>query len=138
MARDAPSAHERELLEAAASQARTNLSDFIRRKAVEAAETDLFFATTVTISAEDWQKFEAWAREKKIRYVPALSNPAPGDDWKGETGFIQVVVDKHVSAPSNADAYLAGPPIMVREAVRVLGSKGIGKERIHFDEIAVQ
>ena len=33
---------------------------------------------------------------------------------------------------------LAGPPIMVREVVKVLNVKGIGKERIHFDEIAVQ
>jgi NAD(P)H-flavin reductase len=84
------------------------------------------------------ERFQAWAREKKIQYVPALSNPAPGDDWKGETGFLQVVVDKYISAPSNADAYLAGPPIMVREAVKVLNSKGIGKERIYYDEIAVQ
>ena len=53
------SARERELLEAAAEQARTNLSDFIRRRAVEAAEADLFFGTTVTISAANWRKFEA-------------------------------------------------------------------------------
>ncbi len=32
---------ERDLLEAAAAQARTTLSDFVRRKAIEAAETDL-------------------------------------------------------------------------------------------------
>jgi NAD(P)H-flavin reductase len=84
------------------------------------------------------ERFEAWAREKKIRYIPALSNPAPGDAWTGETGFIQVIVDKYISGPSQADAYLAGPPIMVREAVKVLNSKGIGKDRIHYDEIAVQ
>ena len=29
-------------------------------------------------------------------------------------------------------------PMMVREVVKVLNSKGIGKERIHYDEIAVQ
>jgi Na+-transporting NADH:ubiquinone oxidoreductase subunit F len=84
------------------------------------------------------ERFQAWAREKKMRYIPALSNPAPGDDWKGETGFIQATVDKYITAPSEADAYLAGPPVMVREAVKVLNSKGIGKERIHYDEIAVQ
>jgi len=32
---------ERTLLEAASSQARTNVSDFVRRKALEAAETDM-------------------------------------------------------------------------------------------------
>lgn len=84
------------------------------------------------------ERFQEWAREKKIRYIPALSNPAPGDDWKGETGFIQAAVDKYISAPSNADAYLAGPPIMVTETVKVLHAKGIGKDRIHYDEIAVR
>lgn len=85
------------------------------------------------------ERFQEWAREKKsFHYIPALSSPAPEDQWPGETGFIQATVDKHLSAPSDADAYLAGPPIMVREVVKVLNAKGIGKERIHYDEIAVQ
>ncbi|MEZ2333610.1 DUF1778 domain-containing protein [Mesorhizobium sp. RCC_202] len=53
---------ERELLEAAASQAHTNLSDFIRRKAVEAAEMQVLSGLVVTIPAADWEKFEAWAK----------------------------------------------------------------------------
>jgi Na+-transporting NADH:ubiquinone oxidoreductase subunit F len=85
------------------------------------------------------ERFQEWARTKpKFHYIPALSSPTPDDKWDGETGFIQLTVDKHVAAPSDADAYLAGPPIMVREVVKVLNSKGIGKEHIHFDEIAVQ
>ena len=85
------------------------------------------------------ERFQEWARTKtKFRYIPALSSPAPEDNWHGETGFIHSVVEKHVAAPSDADAYLAGPPIMVREVVKVLDSKGIGKERIHYDAIAVQ
>src|SRR5687768_122789 len=83
-------------------------------------------------------RFRTWAAEKKLRYFPALSNPEPDDGWQGETGFIQTVLDKHVPGPSEADAYLAGPPIMVREAVKVLSSKGITKERIHYDEIVVR
>jgi len=53
---------EREILEAAASQAKTNLSDFIRRKAVEAAEMEVLDGRVVTIPAGDWEKFEAWAK----------------------------------------------------------------------------
>ena len=52
---------ERVLLEAASSQARTNLSDFVRRKALDAAEADLFDRRVVTIPARDWERFEAWA-----------------------------------------------------------------------------
>lgn len=69
------SARERELLETAAQQARTNLSDFIRRKAVEAAETDLLFGTAVIIPAVSWKKFEDWAQEP-AKAVPELARLA--------------------------------------------------------------
>jgi uncharacterized protein (DUF1778 family) len=62
---------ERALLEAAADQARTNLSDFIRRRAIEAAETDLLERRVVTIPGKDWAKFEAWA-SAPAKQVPAL------------------------------------------------------------------
>lgn len=47
---------ERELLEAAAAQANTNLSAFIRRKAVEAAEIELLERRLFTIPAARWKK----------------------------------------------------------------------------------
>jgi len=58
---------ERDMLEAAASQARTNPSDFIRRKAVEAAELEVLSGRIVTILAADWQKFEQWAKSPPKR-----------------------------------------------------------------------
>ncbi|HEX4050235.1 MAG TPA: DUF1778 domain-containing protein [Steroidobacteraceae bacterium] len=62
---------ERALLEAASEQSRTNLSDFIRRKALEAAEMDLLERRLVTIPAKDWEAFEAWAHSPPRR-IPAL------------------------------------------------------------------
>ncbi|MBZ9895266.1 MULTISPECIES: DUF6290 family protein [unclassified Mesorhizobium] len=53
---------ERDILEAAARQAHTNLSDFIRRKAVEAAEMEVLGGRVVVIPAVDWEQFEAWAK----------------------------------------------------------------------------
>ncbi|MBK9362182.1 MAG: DUF1778 domain-containing protein [Rubrivivax sp.] len=65
------SASERALLEAAAEQASTNLSDFVRRRAPSgAAETDLLNRRIVTIAAKDWARF-AWA-SAPAREVPAL------------------------------------------------------------------
>ena len=64
-------AAEREMLEAAASQAHTNLSDFVRRRALEAAEVELIAHRIVTIPAADWEKFEAWAR-RPAKPVAAL------------------------------------------------------------------
>jgi uncharacterized protein (DUF1778 family) len=65
------SAAERALLEAAAEQASTNLSDFVRRRALEAAESDLLNRRLVTIPAKDWARFEAWA-SAPAKEVPAL------------------------------------------------------------------
>ena len=77
------SQHERDLLEAAAAQANTNLSDFIRRKAVEAAEIEILERTVVTIPAARWKKFEAWVSEPPKDVPPlrelAETNPA----WRG-------------------------------------------------------
>ena len=55
------SEEERALLEAASEQARTSLSDFVRRKALDAAEADILERRIVTIPAKDWEAFEAWA-----------------------------------------------------------------------------
>lgn len=65
------SGDERALLEAAAGKARTNLSDFVRRKAIEAAEADLLNRSSVTIPAGDWEKFEAWV-DAPASDIPAL------------------------------------------------------------------
>ena len=62
---------ERDLLEAAAAQARTSLSDFVRRKALEAAELEVLDQRLITIPAADWERFEAWAMAP-AKPVPAL------------------------------------------------------------------
>ena len=55
------SEEERALLEAASELARTSLSEFIRRKAIDAAEAESVERRIVTIPAKDWEAFEAWA-----------------------------------------------------------------------------
>ncbi|MBX9925855.1 MAG: DUF1778 domain-containing protein, partial [Hyphomicrobiaceae bacterium] len=62
---------ERRLLEAASAEARTSLSDFVRRKAVDAAEVDIMERRVVTIPAADWDKFEDWAKQPAKR-LPAI------------------------------------------------------------------
>lgn len=62
---------ERAILEAAAEQAHTNLSDFIRRKSLEAAEMEVLNRSIVTIPARDWEAFEAWLH-RPAEAVPAL------------------------------------------------------------------
>jgi uncharacterized protein (DUF1778 family) len=73
------SEEERALLEAASSQARTNLSDFVRRKALEAAEVDVLERGIVTIPAKDWERFETWAAKpaRKIAGLAELARRPP-------------------------------------------------------------
>lgn len=73
---------ERDLIQSAADQERTNLSDFIRRKAVEAAEMKLLERRVFTIPAADWERFEAWANRppENIPELRALAEWRP--KWK--------------------------------------------------------
>jgi uncharacterized protein (DUF1778 family) len=66
---------ERDLLEAAAANSRTSLSDFVRRKALEAAEIDVLDHRMVTIPTADWEKFENWVKAPP-KAVPALCDLA--------------------------------------------------------------
>jgi uncharacterized protein (DUF1778 family) len=63
--------NERTLLTAAAECAQTSLSDFIRRKALAAAELALLERAIVTIPAGKWAQFEAWA-QAPAKEIPAL------------------------------------------------------------------
>lgn len=66
---------ERAILEAAAEQTRTSLSDFMRRKSLEAAEAEMLNRGIVTIPAKDWEVFEAWIT-RPAEAIPALSELA--------------------------------------------------------------
>lgn len=66
------SADERAMFEAAAEQAHTSLSDFMRRKAMEAAEAEVPQRSIVTISAASWDAFEAWV-DRPAEPHPALA-----------------------------------------------------------------
>jgi uncharacterized protein (DUF1778 family) len=76
------SEEERSLLEAASAQARTSLSDFVRRKALEAAEMDVLERPIVVIPAGGWAAFEAWADRppQKIAVLEELARADPA--WR--------------------------------------------------------
>jgi uncharacterized protein (DUF1778 family) len=70
---------ERAILEAAAEQSHTSLSDFMRRKALEAAEADVLNRAVFIIPAQDWEAFEAWINRppQKIPALQKLARRAP-------------------------------------------------------------
>jgi Na+-transporting NADH:ubiquinone oxidoreductase subunit F len=82
---------------------------------------------------------EMRALEQRIpgfRFIPALSNPLPEDEWQGETGLITEVLDRHYEKLDNHQAYLCGSPGMIDAAIRVFKSKGLTEEHIFYDKFA--
>jgi propane monooxygenase reductase subunit len=83
--------------------------------------------------------FEAELRELEeklpnFQYVPALSEPADGEDWDGETGLITDVVRRHASDLTGAHAYVCGPPPMVEAALPLMSQLGVEEKRIYYDK----
>ena len=69
-----------------------------------------------------------------FRYVPALSEPEPGEDWDGATGLITDVVRRDAGDLTGADAYICGPPPMVEAALDLLPTLGVAERRIFYDK----
>lgn len=85
---------------------------------------------------EEFEKLAAGHRN--FSYHAALSEPMPGDAWRGPVGFIHNVVlaeylDQH-PAPEEAEYYLCGPPVMRRAVVTMLEDLGVERSSIHFDD----
>jgi hypothetical protein len=69
---------ERGLLEAAAAQARTSLSDFIRRKATDAAEIEVLDRSSIGNLVKDWAAWPfAWLTSEQAAFNPPQTFPCP-------------------------------------------------------------
>jgi Na+-transporting NADH:ubiquinone oxidoreductase subunit F len=70
-------------------------------------------------------------------WTPALSDPAPGDRWTGETGFIHDTVRKTMArhpAPEDCEYYLCGPPVMISAVIAMLERLGVERASIFNDD----
>jgi propane monooxygenase reductase component len=72
-----------------------------------------------------------------FRFVPALSEPADGEEWDGESGLITEVVERLEADLSETEAYLAGPPPMIDAALPVLMKMGLDEESIYYDKFTI-
>ena len=72
-------------------------------------------------------------REPRLRYTPVLSEPAPGDEWHGRTGFVHEAVLADFPDLGAADVYASGPPAMVAAFRESFLARGLDPERLHSD-----
>ncbi len=71
-----------------------------------------------------------------FKYIPALSEPLPEDNWEGEVGLITDVVDRHVDDLSEAEAYLCGSPGMINACIKVLTKHEIKQQNVFYDKFS--
>jgi len=68
----------------------------------------------------------------------ALSEPQPGDNWEGQTGFIHNVLWENYlkdhPAPEDCEYYMCGPPVMNSAVMAMLDTQGVDKENIMLDD----
>ncbi|WP_417260540.1 NADH:ubiquinone reductase (Na(+)-transporting) subunit F [Celeribacter sp.] len=84
------------------------------------------------------EEFEAIAKANpNFEWTPALSDPAPGDRWRGATGFIHDTVREALSkhpAPEDCEYYLCGPPVMISAVLNTLAKLGVEPHSIYNDD----
>jgi propane monooxygenase reductase subunit len=84
------------------------------------------------------EEFEQLSKRlSDFRFVPALSEPSPDDDWDGEVGVITDVVDRLEDDLSGYEGYLCGPPPMIDASIPMLGAHGLAEARIFFDKFTI-
>lgn len=113
------------LWEAAYKQISRKITFFYGARAMK----DLFYLETM-------EEFED--KIPDFTFVPSLSNPDPGDDWEGKTGWVTEHVENYLKERNTFDmqAYLCGSPGMIQASVKVLEKYGIKPSNIFYDPFA--
>jgi len=77
-------------------------------------------------------------KNKNFEWHVALSDPQPGDNWSGYTGFIhKVLLENYLKAhpaPEDCEYYLCGPPMMNIAVINMLLDLGVEREDIMLDD----
>ncbi len=85
---------------------------------------------------EDFDQLQA--ENENFEWHVALSDPQPGDDWDGYTGFIHNVLFenylKNHPAPEECEYYMCGPPIMNTSVINMLLDLGVERDDIMLDD----
>jgi Na+-transporting NADH:ubiquinone oxidoreductase subunit F len=92
---------------------------------------DMFYLEEMAELEKRWPRFH---------FVPALSEPKPEENWKGEVGLITDVLDRVVKEKVRKDrpmeGYLCGSPGMINACINVMKKNDLAEDKIYFDKFA--
>lgn len=72
---------------------------------------------------------------RNFRYVPALNEPLPEDNWQGFTGFVhEAAAETFDNRFSGHKAYLCGPPPMIDACITTLMQGRLFERDIHMEK----
>jgi NAD(P)H-flavin reductase len=105
--------------------------DSAQDPAARARRIDLFCGARRRAELYDltdlWQLADAWPG---LQIIPVTSDDRAFEGMQGNVGRVAARYLPH----RRCEAYVAGPPAMVRESIRMLAQAGLPRERIHFDD----
>jgi len=85
---------------------------------------------------EEFRQLEA--EFPNFRFVIALSDPQPEDNWEGPVGFIHnIVIDEYLSKhdePEDCEFYFCGPPLMLSAVQKMCDDFGVPEENVRYDD----
>ncbi len=80
---------------------------------------------------EEWLAFER--DHPNFHYIPTVSRPR-SSDWKGEVGYVQVKLKKHITDVCDKQIYVCGLVPMIEAVEKTAIEMGCDLKQIHFEK----
>jgi NAD(P)H-flavin reductase len=76
-------------------------------------------------------ELKEWEERPDIKLVTTVDPGGQTPDWKGEIGFVPIVLEKVAPSSENTVAILCGPPVMIKFTMPVLKKLGFKDKDIY-------
>jgi sulfhydrogenase subunit gamma (sulfur reductase) len=76
-------------------------------------------------------ELKEWEERPDIKLITTVDPGGQTPDWKGETGFVPMVLEKLAPSSENTVAILCGPPVMIKFTLPVLKKLGFKDNDIY-------
>jgi sulfhydrogenase subunit gamma (sulfur reductase) len=77
------------------------------------------------------QELKEWEERPDIKLITTVDPGGQTPDWKGEIGFVPLVLEKLAPSSENTIAVLCGPPVMIKFTMPVLKKLGFKDKDIY-------